>query len=65
MGNESIYLRVCEMCRQRGIAVSVLESKLGFGRSTIKKWEKSVPSVVKLKKVADYFGVSVDYFLSW
>lgn len=64
MEDKTIYLRVCEMCSQRGITILTLENKLGFGRSTIRKWEKSVPTVVKLKKVADYFGVSVDYFLS-
>ena len=47
----------------RYIADSCLEKTLGFGNGTIKKWGESSPSVDKLKKVADYFGVSVDYFL--
>lgn len=54
--------RILELCSQQNITVAALEAKLGFGNGTIKKWKKSEPSVLKLKKVADYFGVSIDYF---
>jgi hypothetical protein len=37
-----------------------LEKELGFGSGTIYKWSTVVPSVTNLKKVADYFHVSID-----
>lgn len=59
-----LYHRIKELCTQKGITISKLESDLGFGNSSIKKWEKvSSPSVDKIVKVASYFGVSVDYLL--
>lgn len=59
-----LYHRIKELCLQKGISISKLESDLGFGNSSIKKWEKvSSPSVDKIVKVASYFDVSVDYLL--
>ncbi|WP_058301725.1 helix-turn-helix domain-containing protein [Gorillibacterium timonense] len=51
------------LCKDRGISIFKLEKELGFGNGTIYKWEKSSPAVEKLKKVADFFGVTVDYIL--
>lgn len=56
--------RVKDLADNEGISLPVLESKLGFGNSTIVKWDKSVPNVQKLKKVADYFNVSLDYLVN-
>lgn len=56
--------KIEKLCEERGITVCALERTLGFGRCTISKWRKSSPSVDKLKKVADYFGVGIDYFLA-
>lgn len=61
--DNNIYLRVKSLCEQRHIAIRTLEISLGFGMSTIKKWSESSPSVDKIIKVADYFGVSTDYLL--
>lgn len=59
-----LYQRIRELCSKKGISISRLESDLGFGNSSIKKWEKtSSPSVDKIIKVASYFDVSVDYLL--
>lgn len=59
-----LYQRIKELCSQKGITIARLESDLGFGNSSIKKWEKMCsPSVDKIIKVASYFNVSVDYLL--
>lgn len=39
-------------------------SRLGFGNSTIVKWDKSTPNADKLNAVAKYFGVSMDYLMN-
>lgn len=59
-----LYQRIKALCEKRGISISKLESELGFGNSSIKKWERvSSPSIDKIIKVASYFDVSVDYLL--
>ena len=59
-----MFEKIEELCKKGNITITALESKLGFGKSTIMKWKTSNPTVDKLKKVADYFGVSIEYFLN-
>ena len=59
----NIYLRIKEMCEKEGISVAELERICGIGTKTIFKWNVSSPSVDKLQKIADHFGVSVDYIV--
>ena len=58
-----ILKKILKLAEKNNISISCLEKTLGFGNGTIKKWGESSPSVDKLKKVADYFGVSIEYFL--
>lgn len=58
-----IYEKVNNLCKAKNITVSALEKNLGLGYSTIRKWRKSSPNMKNIKKVADYFGVPVTYFL--
>lgn len=59
-----LYQRIKTLCKKQGISISKLESELGFGNSSIKKWERnSSPSIDKIIKVANYFNVSVDYLI--
>ena len=56
--------RIKELADSRNISLPALESALGFGNSTIVKWDKSTPNASKLNDVADYFGVSMDYLMN-
>ena len=56
--------RIKALADAEGISLPVLESKLGFGNSTIVKWDKSTPNAEKLNKVAQYFNVTMDYLLN-
>lgn len=60
----SLVEKVRFLCKQRKTNVASLERELDFGNGTIRKWDKAYPSADKLKKVADYFGVTVDYLLN-
>ena len=58
-----IFEKVKQLAESKNITISSLEKTLGFGNGTIRGWKNSSPSADKLKKVADYFGVSIEYFL--
>ena len=58
-----IFKNIEARCREKGISVSALEKALGLGNATIKGWSESSPKVSNLKKVADYFGCTVDELL--
>ena len=58
-----LYEKVKSVCREKGIPISKMESDLKFPRSSICKWNDNEPGVRKVKNVADYLGVSIDYLL--
>lgn len=55
--------RIKELCEEKGISVSELAEKFGVSRASVGKWSKSSPSSDTIAKIANYFGVSTDYFL--
>lgn len=57
----TIKEKIRALASTKGMGIPALELELGFGSSTISKWDKSAPSIDKLIKVADYFDVSLDY----
>ncbi len=60
----SLKDRIKNLAQERDISLPALESELGFGNSTIVKWDKSTPNADKLNAVAKYFGVTMDYLLN-
>lgn len=55
-----IYDNIKALCQANRKTVLELESELGFARSSISKWNENMPSIVKVKQVADYFGVTIE-----
>ncbi|KRL99907.1 helix-turn-helix domain-containing protein [Liquorilactobacillus satsumensis] len=55
--------RIKNLAKEHHISVYELEEQLGFGKNTIYQWTKRTPSVERVKKVADYFDVSLDYLM--
>jgi transcriptional regulator with XRE-family HTH domain len=55
--------RIKELCSERGISMNRLEEELSFGKGYISKLNSSVPNTANIKKISDYFGVSVDYLM--
>ncbi len=60
----SLKDRIKSLANERGLSLPVLEAELGFGNSTIVKWDKSTPNADKLNAVAKYFDVSMDYLMN-
>ena len=58
-----ITSNIKQRCERSGISVYALEKTLGFGNSTISKWDTSSPTIDKLTKVADYFDCTIDELL--
>lgn len=60
MNNEILIKNIKELCKNKDIKISQLESDLKFGAGLISRWAKSDPSLSKIIDVADYFNVSLD-----
>lgn len=58
-----IYERIKSLCEEKEVSVYRVERDLSFPNATIAKWKDSIPGADRLKKVADYFGVPIEYFL--
>lgn len=56
--------RIRTLAEKDGISFNALEKKVGLGKSVIYRWNENTPSADKLKMVADYFGVTVDYLIT-
>ena len=56
--------RIKALCKEHGISMNKLEETLGFGKGYISKLGNSTPNADNIKKIADYFDVSVDYLMS-
>lgn len=52
-----------QLCDKRKTTIKALEEAVNLGNGTIRRWDKSSPSVDKLLRVAQYFGVSLDYLV--
>lgn len=53
-----------KLCEKNSTTFAQLEKELGFGNGTIRKWEESSPGIDKVLKVANRFGVSIDYLIT-
>ena len=55
---------ITRLCDQRGISIAKLERETGISNGTIGRWGTSSPSVDNVRKVADFFGVTIDDLIS-
>lgn len=53
-----------ELCKANGISLNRLESELGLAKGYVSKLDKSVPNSSNLKRIANYFNVSIDSLMS-
>ena len=58
-----LYLLIQDLCKGHNITIAFLERECGLGNGSIKKWGTAAPSADRLKRVANFLGVSVDYLL--
>lgn len=59
------YQKFEKLVKAKGITAYRVAKDLGLAPTVFSDWKsgKSKPKVDKLKKIADYFGVTIEYFL--
>lgn len=61
--NESLKERIYNLAHKRNLSVRQIEKDLGWADRSIAKWDTNRPSIDKVRALADYFGVTIDYIL--
>lgn len=58
-------LRIKELRQQKGLKQDDIAKEFGISQQTISSYEKGIrePDITTLKKLADFFDVSLDYLL--
>ena len=73
IGNEKIFEKrgdnllienITKLCKEKNITFAELERETGLGNGTIRRWDEMNPRVDRLKLVADYFGVTIDFLIN-
>lgn len=59
-----MYEKFLRLCEKEGVTPYKVSKETGVAQSTLSDWKtgKSEPKIEKLQKIANYFGVSVNYF---
>lgn len=60
----TLYERIESLRKSRGLSQGELEKELNFSNGSVSKWKKSTPTPDRLKKIAEYFGVTVDWLMT-
>lgn len=60
-----MYEKYVELRDSRGISDYRVSEETGITKSTFSDWKngRSIPKIEKLKILADYFGVDINYFI--
>lgn len=58
--------RIKELCKLKNISMNALEAELGFAKGYLSKLGSggSTPNTNKIQRIADYFGVTIDYLMT-
>lgn len=59
-----LFEKISELCEARGISIAKLESECGLGNATVRRWNKSMPRLGSIQRVADYLKVSINDLLT-
>lgn len=59
----NIMHNVLSLCNAHRITLCQLEKETGISNGSISRWAKHMPNCIAVKKVAQHFGVSVDFLV--
>lgn len=60
----SLKDKIKDLCKKNNVNMSTVEESLGFASGYLSKLDKSTPNTKRMQKIADYFGVTVDYLMT-
>ncbi len=58
-----LYDRISVLAEKNGVSIYKLEKEAELSKGSICKWNKNIPAVDKIQKVAKLLGVTVDSLL--
>ena len=63
---EAVAMNIYELRKEKNMTQSDLAQKINYTDNAVSKWERaeSIPDISALKKIADTFGVTVDYLIT-
>lgn len=59
----TVYERIEYLRKKEGISQGNLEKELSFSNGSISKWKSSMPKPERLEKIANHFGVTIDFLM--
>lgn len=64
-GGVFLYKKFENLCKKRGVTPYKVSRDTGIATATLSDWKngRSKPKADKLKLLADYFNVSIEFFL--
>ena len=65
LGGIKMYEKFAKLLKKTNKTAYQISKETGISTSTFSNWKagRYTPKVNKLQKIADYFGVSIEYFL--
>lgn len=54
------YDNFLKLCNQKGISPTSAVVEMGFQKSVVTRWKKSIPTDANKLKISQYFGITVD-----
>ena len=63
-----MFEKYLQLCKENGVTSYKVAKDTGISQVALSDWKSGrtkTPSVGLLKKLADYFNVSIDYFVSY
>jgi len=60
-----MYKKFAELLEKNNMTAYQVSKEIGIATSTLSEWKNGnyTPKIDKLQKIANFFGVTVDYFL--
>lgn len=58
-----ILENITRLCKEKGISIAKLERATDISNGTISRWGICSPTVENVRKVAEFFGVTVDMLI--
>lgn len=52
--------KIKSLAKERGMTIMQVEKECSIGQRSIYNWDINIPSVDKVKRVADFFGVTIE-----